>query len=292
MAVRKFSSFITQVTSPKQEVVISASYRSPIARAKKGGFKDTPSAGILSPLMQGMIEKTKVDPTLIEDICIGNVLEAGSSNLTSRVAQLMTDIPNTAAFYTVNRMCSSGITAIANVANQIKGGSIDVGLGGGVESMTMTDMMRMIDPKKMWKPIFEHPTATDALLPMGITSENVAERFGIPRSSQDQLAVASHEKALRAQAEGKFDSEIIPIDTVIIDEEGNKKNVTLTKDEGPREGTTLEKLSGLKGAFTPDGSTTAGNSSQMSDGAGITLLASREAAEKHNLPVLARFVDF
>ena len=292
MAVRKFSNFITQVTSPKQEVVVSAAYRTPIGRAKKGGFKDTPTAGILCPLIQGMLDKTKVDPNIIEDICIGNVLEAGSSNLTSRVAQLMTDIPDTAAFYTVNRMCSSGITAIASVANQIKAGSIDVGLGGGVESMTMTDMMRMIDPKKMWKPIFEHDKAQAALLPMGITSENVAEKFGIPRLSQDQMAEASHAKALAAQEAGKFDSEIIPIDTVVVDEEGNEKKVTLTKDEGPRAGTTLEKLSGLKAVFKFDGSTTAGNSSQMSDGAGVALLASREAAEKHNLPILARFVDF
>ena len=106
------------------------------------------------------------------------------------------------------------------------------------------------------------------------------------------MAEASHAKALAAQEAGKFDSEIIPIDTVVVDEEGNEKKVTLTKDEGPRAGTTLEKLSGLKAVFKFDGSTTAGNSSQMSDGAGVALLASREAAEKHNLPILARFVDF
>ena len=292
MAVRKFGSFISQVTSPKQEVVISASYRTPIGRAKKGSFKDTPTAGILCPLMQGMLDRTKIDPTIVEDICIGNVLEAGSSNLTSRVAQLMTDIPDTAAFYTVNRMCSSGITAIASVANQIKAGSIDVGIGGGVESMTMTDMMKMVDPGTMWKPIFQHKTAMAALLPMGITSENVAEKFGIPRLTHDQMAEASHARALAAQAAGKFDSEIIPIETEVKDEEGKSHKITLSKDEGPREGTTVEKLSGLKAVFKSDGSTTAGNSSQMSDGAGIALLASREAAEKHNLPVLARFVDF
>lgn len=106
------------------------------------------------------------------------------------------------------------------------------------------------------------------------------------------MAVASHERALAAQAAGKFDSEIIPIETVVKDEEGNSQKVTLSKDEGPRAGTTLEKLSGLKAVFKADGSTTAGNSSQMSDGAGIALLASREAAEQHGLPIIARFVDF
>merc|ERR1711920_1058036 len=185
-----------------------------------------------------------------------------------------------------------GLQAVASVAASIRAGVIDVGIGGGVESMSMYNMMSGMDLSKLSKQILNNSAASDCMIPMGITSENVAEEWKIPREKQDNLAVASHSKAVAAQKAGRFDSEIVPVKTTVKDKEGNAKEVTISKDEGPREGTTLEGLSKLKPAFKKGGSTTAGNASQVSDGAALVLLARRSVAKEMGLPILARMRSF
>merc|ERR1719336_522342 len=149
-----------------------------------------------------------------------------------------------------------------------------------------------LDPNKLSQGIMKNDLAAACMIPMGITSENVAGAYKIPREKQDALAVASHAKAVAAQKSGLFDSEIVPVKTAVKDKEGNQKEVTISKDEGPREGTTAEGLGKLKPAFKPGGSTTAGNSSQVSDGAALVLLARRSAAKELGLPILARMRSF
>jgi len=197
--------------------------------------------------------------------------------------------PVETAVMTVNRQCSSGLQAVANVVSAIKAGFIDIGIGAGVESMT-----------KGWgqggyefsEKMGDFPLAADCIVPMGITSENVAEQFGISRAKQDQMAADSHRKAARAQKLGLYE-EIIPIKVKVIDEKtGIEKEITLTADEGIREGTTAESLGKLPGSFKKGGTTTAGNSSQISDGAAAVLLMRRSRAEQLKMPILGRFRAF
>jgi acetyl-CoA acyltransferase 1 len=200
------------------------------------------------------------------------------------MAMYLADFPDSTAVSTTNRQCSSGLQSVATIAAAIKNGYIDIGIGAGVETMSLHDMVASVgdvNPK-----VFDHVKARDCLMGMGETSENVATQFGITREEQDQMAFESQAKALKAQKEGKFDSEIIPV-TVTVD----GKSVTVTKDEGPR-ATTLEGLKKLKPAFKEGGSTTAGNSSQVSDGAAAVLLMRRSAAKKLGLTPLAIFRSF
>merc|ERR1712151_652473 len=173
-----------------------------------------------------------------------------------------------------------------------KAGVIDVGIAGGVESMTMYNMAASVDPTKFSTKIADNKLAMACLMPMGITPENVAEKYGISAEKQNALAANSHAKALAAQKQGLFEEEIVPVKTTVKDKEGNAKEVTISKDEGPREGTTIEGLSKLKPAFKKGGSSTAGNASQVSDGAALVLLARRSIAKEMGLPILARMRSF
>lgn len=194
--------------------------------------------------------------------------------------------------YAVNRLCSSGLQAVATIANQIAAGEIEIGIGGGVESMSMYDMMSSVDPEKVADEVFEHPEAQKCLMPMGITSENVAEKYGINRETQDQMAYESHMKAANAQKLGWSQKEVTPYTTIVKDKEGNEKEVLVDRDDGVRPQTTLASLAKLKPAFKKGGSTTAGNSSQVTDGAAAVLLAKRSYAEKNGLPIVGRFLAF
>ncbi|KAK6492193.1 3-ketoacyl-CoA thiolase A [Huso huso] len=199
-----------------------------------------------------------------------------------------------ASIYTVNRMCSSGLQALHSVAGHIRNGSYDIGLACGVESMSLHSpgnpgdvSSRLMDNEKVW----------DCLIPMGITSKNVAERFGISRQKQDAFAVSSQQKSLqhflhilplagKAQKLGLFAWEIVPVSTKFEDSEGNETRITVTQDDGIRAGTTLEGLAKLRPAFKENGSTTAGNGSQVSNGVAAVLVARRSAAQQLGLPVL------
>ena len=219
---------------------------------------------------------------------MGNVL-LQQAPIYMRQAQAVAGIPYSVPLYGINRQCSSGLQAVGTVANAIKAGEYACGIAGGVESMSCVDMMASIDPAKISPAVLANDAARNCLLPMGITSENVASAYGITRLQQDQMAVDSHAKAVRAQKLGLYSEEIVPVHTTVKDKE---HKVTVTKDEGMREGLTLEALGKLKPAFKKGGTTTAGNSSQVSDGAAAVLLARRDFAEKAGLPIVAVFRSF
>jgi len=195
-------------------------------------------------------------------------------------------IPTTTSFSTVNRACASGLSAITSIANSIAVGQIDIGIAGGMESMTRNYGSRAI-PTELWPEMKDSPVkeARDCIMNMGITSENVAERYGVSRADQDAFAVESQKRAFKAQQSGFFDKEIVLVTTRWIDPEcpENVKEITVTKDDGIRGNTTLEKLASMKPAFKADGTSTAGNSSQVSDGASAALMMRRSTAAELGL---------
>ncbi|PHJ20113.1 acetyl- acyltransferase b [Cystoisospora suis] len=272
------------------DVIICAALRTAITKAKKGGFKDCYPEDLLASLMEALLRKTGVDPSLIGDVCIGNVLQPGAGALATRIAMLLAGLPSSVPVQVVNRQCSSGLQAVATIAASIRSGFIDIGIGGGVESMSHFDMMTTLNPEKLSERIFANEQARNCLLPMGLTSENVATKFGITRDVQDRFAEESHAKSLAAQHDGLFKEEIVPLRVKVRGSDGVEKEVVVDQDEGPRRGTTVATLARLKPAFQAGGTTTAGNSSQISDGAALVLLARRSIAQKLGLPCLARFV--
>eukprot|EP01068_Selenidium_serpulae_P017705 Selendium_serpulae@DN6398_c0_g2_i1.p1 len=270
------------------DVVICCAVRTPLTKAGKGALKATPPEEMLKVLFEDTVKRTGLDPRLVEDVCIGNVLQPGAGALSSRIGAILGNIPTTAAVMTVNRQCSSGLQAVANVVAAIRGGFIDIGIGGGVESMSMFDMMKTLQPENLSELVFEHPVASDCLIPMGLTSENVAEAFHISRDAQDAFSMESHKKAAAARNEGLYRDEIVPIKTISQDKNG----ILVTEDDGIRETVNVAQLGKLKPAFKKGGTTTAGNSSQMTDGAALILLARRSAAERHGLPIIGKFVSY
>ncbi|PNJ74757.1 ACAA1 isoform 3 [Pongo abelii] len=204
------------------DVVVVHGRRTAICRAGRGGFKDTTPDELLSAVMTAVLKDVNLRPEQLGDICVGNVLQPGAGAIMARIAQFLSDIPETVPLSTVNRQCSSGLQAVASIAGGIRNGSYDIGMA------------------------------------CGITSENVAERFGISREKQDTFALASQQKAARAQSKGCFQAEIVPVTTTVHDDKGTKRSITVTQDEGIRPSTTIEGLAKLKPAFKKDGSTTAG----------------------------------
>jgi len=199
------------------------------------------------------------------------------------MASLHVGIPKTSAFQTVNRACSSGLAAITGVAHSIAVGAIDVGIGGGMESMTRNYGSRAI-PTVLWPTLRDSPEkdARDCIMNMGITAENVAERYGVNRADQDAFSVRSHLKAAQAQKDGLFDQEIVPVTTMTKtnpEVPEAEEEVTITKDDGIRANSSIETLAKMKPAFKPDGASTAGNSSQVSDGAAAALMMRRSTAQ-------------
>ncbi|KAL8161792.1 hypothetical protein V2J09_013281 [Rumex salicifolius] len=279
------------------DVVIVAAFRSAICKAKRGGFKDTYPDDLLAP---ALIEKTNLNPSEVGDIVVGSVLAPGSQRASEcRMAAFYAGFPETVPVRTVNRQCSSGLQAVADVAAAIKSGFYDIGIGigAGLESMTANPMAweGSVNPK-----VQDFKQAQDCLLPMGITSENVAGRFGVSRAEQDRAAVESHRRAAAATASGKFRDEIVPVKTKIVDPKtGEEKAVTILVDDGIRPNASTSDLAKLKPVFKKDGTTTAdyviqiaGNSSQVSDGAGAVLLMKRSVAMHKGLPVLGVFRSF
>ncbi|KAM6161433.1 3-ketoacyl-CoA thiolase B, peroxisomal isoform 3-T3 [Erethizon dorsatum] len=301
------------------DVVVVHGRRTAIGRAGRGGFKVRPgaSAGLRGPVRAGValcqggvwepgsprcvplqdttpdellaavltavLQDVKLRPEQLGDISVGNVLQPGAGAIMARIAQFLSGIPETVPLSTVNRQCSSGLQAVANIAGGIRNGSYDIGMACGVESMSLSERG---NPGNITSRLLENEKARDCLMPMGITSENVAERFGISREKQDTFALASQQKAAKAQSRGCFWAEIVPVTTTIHDDKGTKKSITVSQDEGIRPNATMEGLAKLKPAFKDGGSTTAGNSSQVSDGAAAILLARRSKAEELGLPIL------
>jgi len=262
-------------TKSPDDVVIVSALRTPITRSKKGGFKDTMPDDLLKATLEGVIKQTGIKHEVVGDVKVGNVQLDGAYAAPARMAQFRAGFPASVPLHTLNRQCSSGLQAIADVAMGIKGGMIDVGIGAGVESMTQGGSVGggKLPPVNL-NGLMANKLAKDCLVPMGMTAEIVAERWGVTREMQDAMAVESHNKALAAQANGNFKNEIIPVEIEV-----DGKTVVIDADDGPRK-TTREGLAGLKTVFKKDGTVTAGTASQVSDGAAAVLLMRRSKAQE------------
>lgn len=265
------------------DIVITLAIRTPLTKGRKGGLKDTPLDGIVFKILEQVVKKSNLDPAQVEDICLGNVSDSKAAYY-CRAAILAAGFPNTTAGSSVNRFCSSGLKAVQDIANQIIHGDIECGVAVGAESMSAGG-------DALSRPFFEDilkasQEAVDCMMPMGQTSENVGKDFNITREQQDRYAAESYRRAEVAQKAGWFDDEIVPIKAVV-----DGKEVTLTRDEGPRYGTTFESLNKIRPAFPDYGDrSTGGNSSQVTDGAAAVLLMKRSKALELNQPILAKFV--
>jgi acetyl-CoA acyltransferase 1 len=272
------------------DVVIVAAVRSAMTKGKRGGFKDTRPEEILSGILRAVYTKVNLDPALIEDISVGNVLPPGGGASAARMAALHAGIPVSTSIATVNRQCSSGLTAVNQIATQILAGQINIGIGAGVESMTF-GYGATSQPDGWSEAVLSNQESEDCLLPMGITSENVAADYGITRAQQDAFAAKSFQKAAAAAKAGRFRDEIVPLKVHWVDPKTEEaKEIVVATDDGIRDGVTAESLSKLKPAFRKDGSTHAGNASQISDGAAAVLLARRSTAKLLGLPIVGKFV--
>ncbi|KAJ7925827.1 3-ketoacyl-CoA thiolase [Mycena leptocephala] len=260
------------------DVVITFAQRTAIGRAKKGQLKDTTVDELLHALFKATLEKTKLDPSKIEDICVGTC-HPPSPLYVSRAAALAAGIPNYVPISTVNRLCSSGLMAIRNIAHAIQAGETSIGLAVGVESMSK----HARPTPEVCEAVDKSPEAHDCIQPMGWTSEMVAETYKISRETQDKYALISHTRATESQAKGIFADEIIPIEL---------NGAVVSVDDTIRPGVTAESLSSLKPVFPNWGeaSTTAGNASGVGDGAAICILTTRERAEKEGMDILGKWV--
>ncbi|PKY08818.1 3-ketoacyl-CoA ketothiolase [Aspergillus campestris IBT 28561] len=269
------------------DIVITFAMRTPLAKAFKGSFKDTELDYLVYVLLKELIAKSKIDPALIEDVCLGNVGDGKAAYLV-RAASLAAGIPHTAGGSSVNRFCSSGLKAVQDIANQIQLGAIDIGVAVGAESMS-SNGDRIGRPFN--EEVLKNQEAADCMQPMGQTSENVGSDFNIPREAQDKYAAESFQRAEAAQKAGWFDDEILPVTTKVKDPKtGEVKTITVSKDEGVRYGTTAESLAKIRPAFPQFGNrSTGGNSSQVTDGGAALLLMRRSKAIELNQPILAKF---
>ncbi len=270
------------------DIVILSSLRTPVTRAKKGAFKDAYPEELLSAVLKATLAAVpNLDPSKIDDVAVGSVLQELGGAKAGRMAQLHAGFHPRTSFCTVNRQCSSGLAAITAVCNSIATGAIDVAVGAGMESMTRNYGSRAI-PTVLWPELRDssNKDARDCIMPMGITSENVATRCRISRDDQDAFAANSHVKASTAQKAGLFDGEIVPVTTTWLDPEAPQEPgrvITVEKDDGIRHNASVEGMRMLKPAFKEDGFSTAGNSSQVSDGAAATLLLRRNTANELGL---------
>jgi acetyl-CoA acyltransferase len=277
----------------KDAVIVSA-VRTPVGKAKRGGLATVRPDELSATTIQALLKRTpNLDPAQIEDVVIGCAFPEGEQGLNmARMIALRAGLPDTVPAETINRYCASGVQSIAHVAYAIQSGQIKIGIAGGAESMTMIPMTGFkFSPNPYFAQDLPHYYTN-----MGLTAENVAVKYEISREDQDEFALKSNQKATQAVDSGLFDPELIPVDVEVFEMNGHekpvKKNFTVTRDEGPRADTSMEALSKLKPAFKEGGVVTAGNSSQMSDGAAAVMVMSGEKANELGLKPLARFVSF
>ncbi|KAK8060687.1 hypothetical protein PG996_010617 [Apiospora saccharicola] len=280
---------LSQVTSKNpDDIVITLAIRTPLCKGKKGGFKDTTLEYMTYALLKEVKERAGFDTDIVEDICFGNVSDAKAA-YKARAAALSAGFPESSGASSVNRFCSSGLKATADIAHAIAAGSIEVGVAIGAESMS-------IGGDSLDKPFDEEMTkhsqaAQDTMMAMGWTSENVARDFGVTREQVDTYAAESFRRAEAAQNAGWFADEIVPITTRVKGADGEVKEVTLTRDEGIRPGTTAEGLMKIRSAFPQWGPiTTGGNASQVTDGAAAVVLMKRSKAIRLGVPVVAKYI--
>lgn len=277
-------------------VYIIAAKRTAVGKAKRGGFAKTRPDELLAKVIKATVAESKVDPKDIKDVVIGCAFpEAEQGQNIARVSSLLAGLPDSVPGITINRYCSSGVNSLAIAANAIALGQADVMLAGGVESMSLIPMGGndwSVSPE-----VFTKDENIAIAFGMGITAENVANEWHVSREDQDSFAIESHKKAISAIENGYFKDEILPVEVVhkLADHKTGKvieKKVLVDTDEGPRADTTFEALAKLKPAFAQKGSVTAGNSSQMSDGAACLVLVSESYLKQHNLKPLGKFLGF
>ena len=275
-----------------REAYIVAGYRTAVAKAKKGGFRfyrpDDLGADVITHLLK---QVPQIDPHRIDDVIVGNAFPEAEQGLQIGRMIALKSLPIEVPGETVNRFCASGVDTISLAVAKIRSGMMDIVIAGGVESMTMV-------PMTGWKlaPNYEIVKNNPGFyMGMGLTAEEVVKRYNISREDQDQFAYESHMKAIRAIENGYFKDEIVPVEVNEVYYENGKKKTrsfVVDTDEGPRADTSLEVLAKLKPAFAQNGTVTAGNSSQMSDGAAFVLVVSEDVVKELNLTPIARMVSF
>ena len=272
-----------------REVAIVSGIRTPFGRALKGSLKDTRPDDLGALTIRTAVKLAGVDPSEIDDVVMGCAMpEAEQGMNVARVAALAAGLPVEVSAMTVNRFCASGLQSIAIVADRIASGAYEVGVAGGLETMSMIPMggnKVSLNPRV----VEEQPAV---FTPMGVTAENIARKWNVSRADEDAFALRSHQRAVAAQKDGFFAGEIVPVETSLYDAEGRHKSLTVKDDDYPRADTTLEKLSTLKPAFDPTGSVTAGNSSPLTDGAGAVVLVSGERLKSLSAKPLGWFRAF
>ncbi|HVP52538.1 MAG TPA: acetyl-CoA C-acyltransferase, partial [Terriglobales bacterium] len=276
-----------------KEVVIASSVRTAVGKAYKGTLRATRPDDLAAVAIKGALERVpQLNTKEIEDVVLGCAMpEAEQGMNVARIASLRAGLPVEISAMTINRFCSSGLQAIALVADRVAAGAYDVAVAGGTESMTMIPMGGHKVSANPW--LVDH--YPDAYLSMGLTAERLAKRYGISREQADEFSLQSHQKAIAAIQAGKFEDEIVPVPVSFTTPNGSKPkrtDIVFKVDEGPRADTTLEALLALKPAFHAHGTVTAGNSSQMSDGAAAAVVMSADRAKALGIKPLARFVAF
>ncbi|HDZ3291591.1 TPA: acetyl-CoA C-acetyltransferase [Staphylococcus aureus] len=276
-------------------VVLAAAYRTPIG-VFGGAFKDVPAYDLGATLIEHIIKETGLNPSEINEVIIGNVLQAGQGQNPARIAAMKGGLPETVPAFTVNKVCGSGLKSIQLAYQSIVTGENDIVLAGGMENMSQSPMLvnnsrfgfKMGHQSMVDSMVYDGLTDVFNQYHMGITAENLVEQYGISREEQDTFAVNSQQKAVRAQQNGEFDSEIVPVS--IPQRKGEP--IVVTKDEGVRENVSVEKLSRLRPAFKKDGTVTAGNASGINDGAAMMLVMSEDKAKELNIEPLAVLYGF
>ena len=272
-----------------EQAVVVDCLRTAVGKSGRGTLKNTRPDDMAAAVIRRLLEKYREVPTEeVDDVILGCAMpEAESGMNMARIAALRAGLPDMVPGVTINRFCSSGLQAIAMAADRIRSGSAQIIFAGGAESMSMIPMSGNKFAPNPWL-VDNHP---QIYMGMGLTAEEVQRKYNISREDQDRFAYRSHRNALNAQAAGKFQDEIVSLDVATVTLDGEKKTV-FEKDEGPRADTSLEALAKLRPVFHSDGSVTAGNSSQTSDGAAAALVMSESKAQELGLKPMARFVSF
>ena len=285
------------MTRQIQDAYLVAAVRTPVGKAPRGMFRTVRPDDLLAHVLRGAIAKVPgLDPKEIADVIVGCAMPEGEQGMNvARIGVLLAGLPDSVPAMTINRFCSSGVQAIALAADRIRTGDDDVVIAAGTESMSMVPMMG--NKVALNSAVFEKDENVAIAYGMGITAEKVAAKWKVSREDQDAFAVASHQKAAKAIAAGGFRDEILPfeIETSMPDLASGqvvRRTKVADTDEGPRPDSTVESLAKLKTVFAARGSVTAGNSSQMSDGAGAVVLMSEKAMKRHGATPLARFAGF
>ncbi|MBP1040723.1 acetyl-CoA C-acetyltransferase [Vagococcus sp. BWB3-3] len=280
----------------KKEIVIVEALRTAVG-SFGGVFKNVSAVDLGKTVLKEIVSRTKIDPEAIDEVILGNVLHGGLGQNVARQVAIHSDIPNDKTAFTLDMVCGSGLKAIQLAVQSIQCGDSEVVIAGGTENMSQAPYVL---PNLRFGQRLGNGTVIDSLVNdgltdafhhyhMGITAENIAEKFAISREEQDAFAQSSQEKAIKAVSDGRFKEEIVP---VLVSQRKQKEPILITEDEYPKKDSTIATLQKLRPAFRADGTVTAGNASGINDGAAMVLMMTREKAESLQLPILASIVSY